>query len=280
MQMHQFKALLTVLMLSNFKLALAQDANTFFDTLTPGKERLISTERQLQAQDDVASVPIYINFDQKVGLGHQGSTQYTQIEPWLPYRINSDYSYVVHPQITYQSFNNFDGYSSSGFKPVIIESFFTESNETRLKNSFGFGPMVQIGTNMPAMYGSSQNAVGYSMGAIHRSEDWIVGAYAYQSFGLGAMPLNGPSANNVGFQPFITYITKRYGNITLDCESITNIDTGAHAYPINLMGSKLIEVGDLPLLFTIGARYYTVNTNQGGAQGWGGRIGLTYAFSH
>jgi hypothetical protein len=140
--------------------------------------------------------------------------------------------------------------------------------------------MVQIGTNMPAMYGSSQNAVGYSMGAIHRSEDWIMGAYAYQSFGLGAMPLNGPSANNVSFEPFITYITKRYGNITLDCESITNIDTGAHSYPINLMGSKLIEVGDLPLLFTIGARYYTVNTNQGGAQGWGGRIGITYAFSH
>ena len=123
MQMHQYKALLTILMLSNFKLALAQDANTFFDTLTPGKERLISSERQLQAQDNVASVPIYFNFDQKVGLGHQGSTQYTQIGPWLPYRINSDYSYVVHPQITYQSFNNFDGYSSSGFKPVIIESF-------------------------------------------------------------------------------------------------------------------------------------------------------------
>jgi hypothetical protein len=280
MQMHQFKALLTVLMLSTFKLALAQDANTFFHTLTPGKERLISSERQLQAQDNVASVPIYFNFDQKVGLGHQGSTYYTQIEPWLPYRINSDYSYVVHPQITYQSFNNFDGYSSSGFKPVIIESFFTESNATGLKNSFGFGPMVQIGTNMPAMYGSSQNAVGYSMGAIHRSEDWIVGTYAYQSFGLGAMPINGPSANNVGFQPFITYITKRYGNITLDCESVTNLNTGAHAYPINLMGSKLIEVGDLPLLFTIGARYYTVNTNQGGAQGWGGRVGITYAFSH
>ena len=278
--MHLFKALLTILMLCSLKLALAQDTDSFFEALTPGKERLISSERQLQAQDNVASVPIYFNFDQKVGLGHQGSTKYTQIEPWLPYRINSDYSYVVHPQFTYQSFNNFDGYSSSGFKPVIIESFFTESNVTRLKNSFGFGPMVQIGTNMPAMYGSSQNAVGYSMGAIHRSEDWIVGAYAYQSFGLGAMPLNGPSANNVGFQPFITYITKRYGNITLDCESITNIYTGAHAYPINLMGSKLIEVGDLPLLFTIGARYYTVNTNQGGAQGWGGRIGLTYAFSH
>ena len=81
--MHQFKALLTILMLCNFKLALAQDADLFFEALTPGKERLISSERQLQAQDNVASVPIYFNFDQKVGLGHQGSTQYTQIEPLL-----------------------------------------------------------------------------------------------------------------------------------------------------------------------------------------------------
>lgn len=248
--------------------------------LSPGDERLISSERILGAQDEVGSIPISYNFDQKVGLAHQGSTQYTKIQPYLPFRINSDYSYVVQPNISYQSFQNFDGYSSSGLNPVVIQSFFTESNQNRRTNSFGIGPMVQIRTNMPWMYGSSQNGVGYSLGAIHRNEDWILGMTAYQSFGVGATPTVSMSANNISFRPFITYITKRYGNFTLDSESLVNLDKGLHSYPVNLTGSKLINLGDTPLLFTLGVRYYTVNTMVGGAQGWGGRVGLTYAFSN
>lgn len=247
--------------------------------LSTGEERLISSERVLGAQDEVASIPISYNFDQKVGLAHQGSTQYTKIQPYLPYRINSDYSFIVQPNITYQSFNNFDGYSSSGLAPIVIQSFLTQSNQASRTNSFGFGPMLQIRTNMPWMYGSSQNGAGYSLGAIHRTEDWIVGMTAYQSFGLGATPTTSMSANNISFRPFLTYITKRYGNFTLDSESLINIDTGLHSYPVNLTGSKLVNLGEVPLLFTLGVRYYTVNTMVGGAQGWGGRVGITYAFS-
>lgn len=245
-----------------------------------GEERLISSEKVLGAQDDVASIPINYNFDQKVGLAHQGSTQYTKAVPYLPFRINDNYSYVVQPNISYQSFNNFDGYTSSGLNPIVIQSFFTESNQTHRTTSFGFGPMVQIRTTMPWMFGSSQSGGGYSLGAIHRTEDWIVGMTAYQSFGFGATPTTSMSANNISFRPFVTYLTKRYGNFTLDSESLINMNTGLHSYPINLTGSKLVNVGDVPLLFTLGVRYYTVNTMLGGAQGWGGRVGLTYAFSN
>ena len=242
-------------------------------------EALISSERAQQAIDDVTSVNITYNYDQKVGIGHQGSTQYTKIMPYLPYRINADYSFVVEPTISYQSFNNFDGYSSSGLNPTTIQTFFTQSNQTHRRLSYGIGPMVQIRTNMPWMYGSSQDGVGYSLGAIHRTEDWIVGFTGYQSFGVGSNPAVGPTANNIFLKPFVTYITKRYGNFTLDAEPILNLNTGYHSYPLNFTGSKLLNLGDVPLLFTVGVRYYTVNTTVGGAQGWGGRIGLTYAFS-
>jgi hypothetical protein len=247
--------------------------------LDPGVQKLVSTQRLLQPQDNVVSAPIYYNFDQKVGLAHKGSTQYTEIEPFIPYRLSSEYSFVVHPQITYQSFSNFDGYSGSGLKPIIIQSYFTQSDPNRRVNSFGIGPMLQIRTTMPWMFGSSQNGAGYSVGAAHRTENWVYSLYGYQSFGLGATPTMGPSANNIYLQPAITYITKRYGNITLNSESTINMNTGAHSYPVNLMGSRLISIGDVPLLFTLGVRYYTVNTNIGGAQGWGGRLGITYAFN-
>jgi hypothetical protein len=249
-------------------------------SLTPAEGRLVTTERVQNAIDDVATVPLTYNFDQRVGSNHQGSTQYTKFSPYVPFRINSDYSFVVEPTVTYQSFNNFDGYSSAGLAPTTIQTYFTQSNQTHRTFSYGIGPMMQIRTNMPFMYGSSQNAVGYSLGAIHRSENWIVGFLGYQSFGLGPIQPDNLSATNVSLRPFITYITKRYGNITLGSESLINLTSGAHSYPINLTGSKIINVGDTPLLFTIGARYYSVNTMYGGAQGWGGRFAVTYAFSN
>lgn len=256
------------------KLAAAQQS------LTPGEERLVTTERVMNALEDVATVPLTYNFDQKVGSNHQGSTQYTKLSPYVPFRINSDYSFVVMPTVTYQTFNNFDGYSSSGFAPTKIQTFFTQSNQTHQRFSYGIGPMAQIRTNMPFMYGSSQNALGYSFGAIHRSDDWIIGILGYQSFGLGPIQANNVSASNIYARPFVTYITKRYGSVTLDTESLLNTTSGSHSYPINLTGSKIVNFGDVPLLLTVGARYYTVNTIYGGAQGWGGRLGITYAFSN
>jgi hypothetical protein len=248
--------------------------------LSASRQRLIDTERILGAQESVASIPVYYNFDNKIGLARQGSTQYTKIIPYLPYRLNSEYSYVVIPEIQYQTFTNYDGYSGSGLNPIIIQSYFTQSNPEHRKNSLGIGPMLQIRTNMPAMFGSSQNAAGYTVNAVHRTEDWVLGITSYQSFGLGPAPTSSLSANNVFFRPFITHITKNFGNYTLDSEATINIDTGLRSFPINLMGSKLIDVGDVSLLFTLGVRYYTVNTMIGGAQGWGGRVGITYAFSH
>ena len=58
-----------------------------------------------------------------------------------------------------------------------------------------------------------------------------------------------------------------------------SMNSGNHSYPINLIASRLIDMGSVLSLFTFGVRYYTVNTNIGGAKGWGGRLGITYAFS-
>ncbi len=137
--MPSIRALFAANILALASLVNAQSSDSISVPLSPGKESLISSERKLEAQEDVASVPIYYNFDQKIGAAHKGSTQYTEIVPYIPYRINSDYSWVLHPQVTYQTFQNFDGYSSSGFKSTIIQSFLPEqvSPDCRIHSVLG-----------------------------------------------------------------------------------------------------------------------------------------------
>lgn len=241
------------------------------------REDLLISEKILNAHEDVATVPLSFNFDRNTGMQHRGSTQYVTLQPYVPFRLDENYSVVVYPTATYQYFQNFDGINSQGFKPFVLQSFLTQSGQSTLRTSFGAGPMVVIPSGAGLEFGSKQTGVGYSLAGIHRTERWVTGFLGYQSFAVSA-PTQGLSANNVQLRPFLTFITSKAGNITLDTETSVNMDNGMRSVPINLMASKIINFGPQPLLVTLGARYYAVNTMFGGAQGWGGRIGLMYAF--
>lgn len=241
------------------------------------REDLLISEKVLNAHEDVASVPLSYNFDRNTGTQHTGTTQYVTLQPYVPFRLDADYSVVLYPTATYQYFQNFDGINSQGFKPFVLQSFLTQSGQSTLKTSFGAGPMVVIPSGAGLEFGSRQTGVGYSLAGIHRTERWVTGFLGYQSFAASAQQL-GMSANNAFLHPFLTFITAKAGNITLDTETTINLDSSMRSIPINLMASKIINFGPQPLLITLGARYYAVNTMFGGAQGWGGRIALTYAF--
>ena len=150
-------------------------------------------------------IPLSFNFDQNIGTQHTGTTQYVTLHPYVPFRLNPDYSFVIYPSVTYQYFQNFDGINAQGFKPYVLQSFLSQSGQSTLKTSFGAGPMVVIPSGAGLEFGSRQTGVGYSLGGIHRTERWVTGFLGYQSFVVSA-PQAGLSANNVSLNPFIKFI--------------------------------------------------------------------------
>jgi hypothetical protein len=243
------------------------------------KEELLISEKVLNAHEDVAAIPITYNFDQKVGQAHQGTTNYINAQPYVPFRLSENYSFVLYPSFTYQYFNNFDGINSQAFKPIVLQTFFTQSGQTTLRTSFGVGPMMVIPTGAGLEFGTQQTGVGYTFGGFHRTERWVVGLLGYQSFGVSPPQKLPPSANYVSVHPTIKYITAKAGSITLNSEATFHTDGQGNSVPINLMGSKIVSFGNQPLLLTLGVRYWAVSTGYGGAQGWGGRIGVMYSFA-
>lgn len=243
------------------------------------KEELLISEKLLNAHEDVASIPISYNFDQKVGKAHQGTTNYVSIQPYVPLRLSADYSFIVYPSVTYQHFNNFDGVYSQALKPIILQTFISQSGQSTLRTSFGLGPMMVIPTGAGLEFGTQQTGVGYSFGGFHRTERWVAGLLGYQSFGVTPPQKLPPSANYVALHPTLKFITSKAGSITLNSEATFHTDGQGNSVPINLMGSKIVSFGKQPLLLTLGIRYWAVSTGYGGAQGWGGRIGLMYSFA-
>lgn len=47
--------------------------------------------------------------------------------------------------------------------------------------------------------------------------------------------------------------------------------------PLNADVSKLVKIGDMPVSFQVGARYYLISV-PGGPSGWGGRASITFLF--
>jgi hypothetical protein len=124
------------------------------------REDLLISEKILNAHEDVASVPISFNFDRNIGTQHTGTTQYVTLQPYVPFRLDSDYSVVLYPTATYQHFQNFDGINAQGFKPFVLQSFLTQSGQNTLRTSFGAGPMVVIPSGAGLEFGSRQTGVG------------------------------------------------------------------------------------------------------------------------
>lgn len=256
-----------------------QEAVLWPDPQPRKKEELLISEKRLNAHEDVASIPLSYNFDRNIGSEHKGTTNLISVQPYVPFRLTEDYSFIVFPSLTYQYFENFDGKNAQALKPVILQTYIAQSGQSTLRTSYGFGPMVAIPTGAGPEFGSRQTGVGYSFAGFHRTERWVVGLLGYQSFATSSQ-LNVPSANNVFVHPTIKFITSKAGSIALDSEAFFNTDGQGNSIPVNLMGSKIINFGSQPFLLTLGVRYWAVNSTYGGAQGWGGRLALTYSFAN
>ena len=78
-------------------------------------------------------------------------------------------------------------------------------------------------------------------------------------------------------QPFIAYTTSDAWTFTLNSESTYNWEDDDLALPLNLMVTKLIQIGGQPISIGGGLRYW-VESAENGPEDFGGRIIVTFLF--
>ena len=107
-------------------------------------------------------------------------------------------------------------------------------------------------------------------------EPWTVGLLTYNTWNAGGRSTYG-TANNLFYQPFVSYVTKDAWTFTLNTQSTFNWDVGRAENPMNATVSKLVKIGETPISFSVGARYY-LSSIPGGPSGWGARASATFLF--
>lgn len=245
--------------------AFAQPANTATSDLAKKLTNPVAS---------LISVPFQYNYDANIGLDKKGTSNSLVVQPVIPLKLNNNWNYIVRPVMTFESLNNVNGYSGTGAGPIVVETFFSPSASNGL--IWGVGPVVSTPSLSGSNFGTSQTGVGLSAVGLVMKSPWTAGLLTYNTWSAGGSAVNG-TANNLFYQPFVSYVTPDAWTYSLNTQSTFNWDARRAENPLNATVSKLVKFGEVPVSFQVGARYY-LSSVPGGPSGWGGRASMTFIF--
>jgi hypothetical protein len=224
------------------------------------------------------SVPIQVNYDEKIGPNEDGSVWKINIQPVIPISLNDDWNLISRTilPIIDQDDIPVSGRGESGIGDVVQSLFFSPKEPTSGGWIWGAGPVLMLPTASDDALGTEKWGIGPTAVALKQEGPWTVGGLVnhIESF-AGESDRSHVSATFV--QPFLSYITKTKTTIGLNTEATFDWSEDEWSVPINFTVSQLLNVGKLPVQISVGARYWA-DSPDNGPEDWGARLQLTFLF--
>lgn len=224
---------------------------------------------------NLISVPIQLNFDE--GFGPEDAGRWTlNIQPVIPFSISEDWNLITRTivPLIYQEapVNGLDDEFGLG---DILQSFFFSPKEPVGGWILGFGPAVLWPSGTEPTLRSEQLALGPTIVALRQESGWTYGILANHLWGVTESE-DHPDVNSTFLQPFASYTFPSQTTITLNAESSYDWTAEEWTIPLNLIASQLVKIGNQPVQFAVGGRYYA-DAPDGGPE-WGLRFVVTFLF--
>ena len=223
------------------------------------------------------SVPFVLDYDEGLGPNGDGHATVLKLQPVVPFSIGEDWNLISRTIIP---FIDQDGVipdlSQSGVGDVVQSFFFSPKAPSPEGWIWGAGPVFLLPTASDDALGFDQFAAGITGVALKQSGPWTYGALANHLWGVGNDSDN-PSVNASFLQPFVSYTTEDAWTFSLQTEATYNWQSEQWAVPLNGIVSKIVTIGNKPVSLGGGVRYWA-DSPDGGAEGWGARLNVTFLF--
>ena len=237
-----------------------------------------AAELAKKLQNPVASlisVPIQNNWD--FGIGPKNALRFTaNIQPVVPISLSEDTNLIVRtilPVIDAESPAN--GVPSKFGLGDTVQSFFFSPKKDIGGWIVGAGPVFMYPTATDDLLGSGQWGAGPTFVVLKQDGGWTYGLLANHIFGF-ANDGHHDDVNATFLQPFVSYTTKSQTTFAFNTEATRDWTSNEWIVPLNLVVSKLVKIGNQPVQFALGGRYY-VDKPHGGPE-WGVRFAVTFLF--
>jgi hypothetical protein len=234
------------------------------------------------------SIPITLDYNSGYGTAN-GEQVGVNLKPVIPFQVTDDFAFVTRTIIPIDWQNDIVGPPASGPLPygtqyglgdVLMSAWVVPNavNTSLGEFTYGIGGALNIAISNDPLLASGEWALGPSGVFLLQNSGWTVGVLVTQQWGFEKRrPDGGPDKELTLLQPFLSYTNAEKWTFGVNAESGYNWNTDDWFVPLNFTVSKLTTMGNQPVQYQLGARYWADSAN-GGADGWGLRAQMTFLF--
>ena len=236
-------------------------------------------ELAMQLSNPVAaliSVPFQFNWDENIGPNRDGRRFQLNVQPVVPIKLNADWTLISRTivPIVDQNIPFLGDGSQSGLGDITQSFFFSPARPGPSGLIWGAGPVILVPTGRNFI-SADKWGLGPTVVVLKQESGWTYGALVNHIWSAGGS--GNQDFSRTFFQPFLSYTTKNAWTFGLNAESSYDWKSAQWTVPINLIASKLTQIGKQPISIGAGVRYWA-DGPAGAPHGWGARLIVTLLF--
>ncbi len=221
-------------------------------------------------------MPFQLNYNEGYG-DSDGKQTYLNIQPVIPYSIAENWNVIsrtIVPVVSQDDVVPGAG-SQFGLGATTQSFFFSPKQPTAAGLIWGVGPAFLIPTATDDI-ATDQWDAGVTGVALRQTGPWTIGALANHIWSITGDDEDGDISATF-LQPFVSYTTPKATSFTFNTEATYDLGSRAVVGPLNAVVAQVVKLGEQPVQFGLGARYW-LDTPEAGPDGWGARFAVTFLF--
>jgi len=223
------------------------------------------------------SVPLQLNYDERIGPGRQGGKWTLNVQPVVPFSLNADWNVISRTILPIISQDDvLPGTSQSGIGDITQSLFFSPTKPTAGGLIWGVGPVFLLPTGSDDQLSARKWGLGPTAVLLKQEGPWTYGALMNHIWGVGGDEQHA-NISTTFLQPFVSYTTKDAWTYSLNTESSYDWKGKQWSVPINALVSKLVKFGQQPVSIGGGLRYWADGPDNG-PHDLGVRVVVTFLF--
>ena len=223
------------------------------------------------------SVPIQGNYNTNIGSAETGDRLTVNVQPVIPISLSEDWNMISRTivPITYQD-EIFPGAGDQfGLGDTVQSLFFSPQEVGPSGIIWGVGPAFLVPTGTDSLMSAGRWGAGPTGVILKQTGPLTVGALANHIWSFTDSDRT-EEVSATFIQPFISY-TQMGWTFSLNTETSYDWTADEWTVPINAVVSKLSSIGNQPVQYFMGGRYWAVSPDTG-PQDFGIRFGVTFLF--
>jgi len=221
------------------------------------------------------SFPLQFNYDQHFGADHQGSKYFVNVQPVVPFQLNTDWNLITRTilPVVHQD-DVIPGSSQTGISDINESLFLSPAKPGAW--IWGAGAALLFPTGSDDKLSARKWGAGPTVIVLKQQ--------GHNTFGMLADHLSSfagdagrPDISSTFFQPFFSHVTPSAVTSTLSTESTYDWKAKQWSVPIILTATKLMKFGSHHVSLGGGLRYWAEGPDSG-PHDWGIRLIATFVF--